>query len=251
MPAVIYDGPSLLDHRTPIVVLLTGLSKKSSNRKTGNMLQTWILLKNQNPLDGIRDGIDAAICGNCAHRGNGLKGRTCYVVPFLGPLGAWKGTRTPADIDTVAKGRYVRLGAYGDPAAVPFEIWERLTNNCLGWTGYTHQWRTCDQRLRWLVMASVESIAERDQAKAMGWRTFRVGHGSENKEGLMEMQCPASEEAGKKLTCNECLYCAGITKFKGDVFIRAHGAGKGIFNRRVVPIIPKTAQVPLLAGLHP
>lgn len=248
MSAIIYDGPSQLDHKTPIVALLTGLKRKSKNRKTGNMLQLWILLKNQNPLDAIHTGNDAAICGDCVHRGNGLKGRSCYVQIGQGPMGAWKGTRENIDITTAAKDRLIRLGAFGDPAAVPFEILEQLTNSSKGWTGYSHAWRTCDQRLRWLVMASVESTQERDEAKALGWRAFRVGHSTENKVNSTEIQCPASEEAGKIMTCAECRYCAGTTKFKGDVFIRAHGSGKGIFNRRVIPIIPKTAPIPLQAG---
>ena len=40
--AIIYRGPSLLDGK-PIVVIAVGLNSSSKNRKTGNMLQTYIL----------------------------------------------------------------------------------------------------------------------------------------------------------------------------------------------------------------
>jgi hypothetical protein len=35
--------------------------------------------------------------------------------------------------------------------------------------------------------------------------------------------CPASEEAGKKLTCQECLACGGGNR-QGSIYIPAHGS---------------------------
>ena len=40
--AILYCGPSLLDG-SPIIVVITGLSGRSTNTKTGKMAQTWIL----------------------------------------------------------------------------------------------------------------------------------------------------------------------------------------------------------------
>ena len=42
----------------------------------------------------------------------------------------------------------IRLGSYGDPAAVPIEIWDNLCSVAANYTGYTHQWATCDPNLK-------------------------------------------------------------------------------------------------------
>ena len=61
---VFFDGASLIDG-APIV----GIAVLSSvNRKTGNMVQTYILRADQAPLDAIRAGDDESICGDCVHR---------------------------------------------------------------------------------------------------------------------------------------------------------------------------------------
>tara|TARA_R100000093_G_scaffold39363_1_gene20694 strand:- start:752 stop:1537 length:786 start_codon:yes stop_codon:yes gene_type:complete len=41
----------------------------SSNRKTGDEIQTWILYKHEAPNIAIDTGKDKAICGDCKHRG--------------------------------------------------------------------------------------------------------------------------------------------------------------------------------------
>ena len=105
-----------------------------------------------------------------------------------------------------------------------------LVAHARGWTGYTHQWREpyCDQRLRGLIMASADSVADRDAAQALGWRTFRVK--SSNAPVLAgEIVCPASEEQGKRLTCEQCGACNGggwrqiIDLRKMSIVIDAHG----------------------------
>ena len=53
----------------PIVLLMTGLSrsksKQSKNKKTGAMVQTYILKQNEKPTDAIKNGGDESICGMC------------------------------------------------------------------------------------------------------------------------------------------------------------------------------------------
>jgi len=41
----------------------------SSNRKTGDEVQTWIIYKHEPPMMAIDTGKDVAICGDCKHRG--------------------------------------------------------------------------------------------------------------------------------------------------------------------------------------
>ena len=76
------------------------------------------------------------------------------------------------------------------------------------WTGYTHQWATCDAGYARYCMASVETPRQRQEAMAKGYRTFRVRLPEQPvEEG--EFICPASAEAGKRLTCAECQACGG------------------------------------------
>src|SRR5690606_32328290 len=102
------------------------------------------------------------------------------------------------NVNELASGRVVRLGAYGDPAAVPFDFWHRLLDKAKDWLGYTHQWRTCDQRLKQFCMASVDSRAEYDEAHDAGWRTYFVGKDLDDMPPRVAL-CPASAAAGKKL----------------------------------------------------
>lgn len=76
---VLYEGPSVLDN-SPIVVIAT---LNTSNVKTGNMVQTWILRADMNPLDASKQGLDHAICGRCPHRRN--LGGACYVTLHQAP----------------------------------------------------------------------------------------------------------------------------------------------------------------------
>ena len=64
---IAYEGPSLIDG-AQIVVIVTGLKGPSKNRKTGNMVQTFILARDVHPLEALRSGEDASICGQCEHR---------------------------------------------------------------------------------------------------------------------------------------------------------------------------------------
>ena len=66
---VIYDGPSAWDGKR-IVVIVTGIRSKSANRKTGGMVQTYIIRPDVSPLAAVYESeADASICGDCPHRG--------------------------------------------------------------------------------------------------------------------------------------------------------------------------------------
>ena len=136
---VLYDGPSLLDG-VPIIVIAT---LNSVNRKTGNVIQTWILLKDVPPNEAVQTGRDSSICGKCPHRH--FTGGGCYVLPFQAPLNVYKEYHlgkypkmAPKYISKVIN-RDVRLGSYGDPAAVPYVVWLGLVSLSNSHTGFTHQ----------------------------------------------------------------------------------------------------------------
>ncbi len=212
------------------VVIATGFSKASDNRKTGDMIQIWILVKAVSPTEAIRTGIDRLICGNCVHRGNGDgSGRSCYVNAGQAPLGIWRAWRagkypTLQFMDCFA-GRKVRFGAYGDPTHLPLPLALAIAGVSSGWTGYTHQWRKPSlQGWRSILMASVDSIAELVIARSMGWSTFRVTPDLDHHS--FEKLC-ASDRDGTP--CIDCQACAGARSGIRSVFIPAHGTGKRHF----------------------
>lgn len=234
--AVIYRGPSMLDG-APIIVVATGLGKASRNAKTGGIVQTWIIREDVNPVEAVKSGDDASICGDCPHRGT-----SCYVTVFQAPLSVWKSyhrgiypTLSPEEAREALAGRVVRLGAYGDPAAVPVAVWQEALGAVEAVTGYTHQWRRFPALQAW-CMASCDSVADFMAAKAGGWRTFRVRGAGEALQGKREIACPASVEMGAKTSCALCKACGGASsKARVDIAIIAHGAASKVaaFNARI------------------
>ena len=91
---IIYNGPSLLDG-TAIIAIATFSNR---NSKTGTMLQTYILCRDQHPVEANKTGNDSAICGACNLRGiaNPLSpkkladDRECYVNLAYGPSIVYK-----------------------------------------------------------------------------------------------------------------------------------------------------------------
>lgn len=224
---IAWQGPSPVDG-SPLVLIVTG---PSNNTKTGPMYQAWLLLRDHSPFDGLRTGADQAICGDCVHR-SGEK-RTCYVSMFHGPIQIWRKfllgfypTLSPEQAAAALRGESLRITAYGDPAFVPFELWQTLLSQASGWAGYTHQWRTCDSRFKRLLMASVESTTEACEAERLGWRTFRARAAA---AALTpgEFACPASDEAGHRTTCLQCQLCRGTSSPAKSVSLVLHGKGAG------------------------
>jgi hypothetical protein len=225
---VLYEGPSLLAD-APIVAILTGLTNASNNPKTGPMLQAWVLRSDMPPMDAKRVNLDDAVCGDCALRGRDGFDAVCYVSPWQAPHQVYKafqrdiyGRPDAADVRASVAGKHLRVTAYGDPAAVPYDVWQNVLTTAGGWVGYTHQHATCDPRLRWLLMASVESAPDAAAAHARGWRTFRARRSVEVLDAG-EVTCPASDEAGHRVTCQSCQLCRGSSRPAKSIGIIAHG----------------------------
>jgi hypothetical protein len=235
---ILYRGPSLLDGKPIVVVAIT---KESKNSKTGNMVQTYIMADNGlSPVESAKILADESVCGDCKHRRG--TGGSCYVNLGQGPRSVMDGvmrgiyeemmfTSSKSRAAIACTNRKVRLGTYGDPAAVPAYVWENLLQNAAGHTGYTHQWRKgkADHVKQW-CMASTDTAAETIVAKKLGWRTFRVRAIGSGPEFSHEFICPASEEANKRLTCSTCMACSGGTNTKkASVTIVVHGSLKKRF----------------------
>jgi hypothetical protein len=237
--SIIYQGPSLIDG-SPIVVVAV-ISKR--NRKTGNMLQTYIMRADIDPLLASKTGADESICGSCIHRGKPTddskakqaKERSCYVLLGQGPLNVYRSMLrgiygeaiTPQKRIALGRGRNVRVGTYGDGAAVPFHIWQELTQEAAGHTAYSHQGANASSSyIPTFFMRSVESDSEARQAWSNGERTFRVVASVADIVKGQEILCPASKEAGARTTCATCKLCAGSAIKAKSIAIPAHGAGK-------------------------
>ena len=219
---VVYEGPSVINGR-PIVGIVTGLATPSTNIKTGPMAQLWILDGTTEPHIAVKTGEDESVCGDCPARN-----KWCYVTTFQGPLSVWRTWKRGGYQGynaSLLRGHVLRFGAYGDPAALPTATLRKLGRVVDRFTGYTHAWRYCDPTIKSYCMASCDTLDDQKKASADGWRTFRVSS-EDNDRQNGEVICPASAEAGNKITCYDCGACDGRRRptVKSNIIIRAHGA---------------------------
>lgn len=261
-PIVLYTGPSMLDDQS-IVVLAT---LRSRNVKTGGMVQIWIMRADMTPVRASKKSTDRSVCGDCPRR-HALRGlrdvlgkllaADCYVLVHNAPQSSWKAwnragrpsgdiAATALAIAKTAVRSGVRMGAYGDPAAVPFYVWRDLFAALppnITRTGYTHQWRStlftgplayahrdwCRENL----MASCDTPDEAMQASAAGWRYFlAMMPGQASPERSIE--CLADRDV-KPRTCETCGICDGTggKASRASVYIVEHGARSGAKAKRV------------------
>lgn len=225
---ILHRGESTLSRGRFVVVAVLG---NSANEKTGAMIQVYILAdEGSKPTETIRDGSDAIVCGDCPMRGilakyrredvpadlegEGGKLRACYVNAGQGPRIVFETYRrggyveyNASEHDQFFAGRMIRWGSYGEPVLIPLPIVSHLSEIASGWTGYTHQWHRPEfQGYRPFFMASVHAD-QYNAARLLGWRFFHSSNSAEPIPGTIV--CPASAEAGKRLTCSECGICNG------------------------------------------
>ena len=252
---VLYTGPSVLDG-APIVAIAT---LGSSNEKTGPMVQTWIVRADMEPTDASRQGADESVCGTCPRRH--ALGGDCYVLLQHAPLGVFRKWRRDGEpgpnwdapenlipLATAARVHGLRLGSYGDPAAVPHTVWADLMRALEPrvHTGYTHQWwrleagdlfRVSDEHIAWCranLMASADSYEQARRARMLDWRFFlAAAPGAPRPERTIE--CLA-DRADNPRSCEECGICngarAGRDQQPVSVYIVEHGARSKAKHRR-------------------
>lgn len=246
---VLYEGPSLIDGQQ-IAVIAT---LETDNPKTGDMVQTWIIRADLDPITASRTGADFSICGACPLRGEAnpakptgwADNRACYVNLAFAVSGIFKAYKAgryprahnvgscffPPDFATkggpcIGHSRAVRLGAYGDPAAVPRWVWDNLLRFAKGWTGYSHQAAMPGADFAPdLTMVSAESEAGARAAWRSGYRTFRIISSPAEAVKGAEVICPATPEGGDKTTCAACQLCKGSSIKARSVAVVIHGAG--------------------------
>ena len=188
--------------------------------------QLWVLPADRHPMDAIKDDGAAAVCGDCPIK------TACYVGKQVVSQ-VWKHSRSNPVTPLHELWRdgteawLLRLGAWGDPAAIPFSLVEDLSihakeSGIRRRTGYTHQWRTADERFRALVMASVEGTAMSPQAWDLGYRTFAAVPDTGEVDTDGHFECPATSMRANRLTCERCGLCNGTESGAKSVWIRLH-----------------------------
>ena len=204
----------------------------TSNSKTGSMVQNYILpeswiLSSEN----IENLSDKEICFDCTHGQS--KEKTCYVRSKMSNLGLISKVRSfrklglenipefsekiEAKLLGKINGKAVRFGAYGEPILLGEDLVQKITKKAKFWTGYTHQWHKNNWAKNYF-MASVETERLAEASHKLGFRSFFVGQ-TENKNFVT---CPASKEAGRKTTCENCKLCMGTQSKAKSVTILPH-----------------------------
>jgi len=173
---------------------------------------------------------DAGTCFDCPFSFKGGKSGGCYTHKGLQALGLRsmlrslnkRKDRIPTfereafgrflDMCEAARPALVRLGAYGEPVTMPLATIGPLACVSDVHTGYTHQWMRPEfQGFRGILQASVGSEAQARRAANMGWGIFLTYRPkqADRVQRMRVMDCPASKESGKVLTCAECGACDG------------------------------------------
>ena len=155
---------------------VTIVTWKTSNVKTGNMSQIWILNKSINPVESVKTGFDEkSNCTGCPF----ANGKGCYVNVGQAPLAVFKAWQRGSyerlgisELSKAFKGKFVRFGAYGNPSLIPLEIIKPIAKASKGWTGYFHNWHLMSKERALAYgryfMASTETEQSRIKALAMG-----------------------------------------------------------------------------------
>ena len=245
---IVWRGPSVFNS-APVELVLSHLTYTPSNTKIGDMVQGWVIAQNEHPQEVIeqaRKSGDHPVCGNCEH----YKSKACYVMTkSIGSV--YNGSKVvlnmedPQDVlflGTILSGFFLRMGAYGDPMAVPAWLWLILASMVKGHTGYTHAWsHILSDRQKWaptyaeyrgLLMASTDSEEETVAAADLGWRCFEVRpeFSTEGTDG--SQVCPAFSIG---LSCARCRKCDGLSRGarRPSIWIPSHGAKSHLFRASV------------------
>tara|TARA_R110002020_G_scaffold472985_2_gene701657 strand:- start:311 stop:1075 length:765 start_codon:yes stop_codon:yes gene_type:complete len=230
---ILYEGPSQLDGE-PIVAIMTMIT---NNAKTGDMVQLWIIRSDINPVEASKLGQDSSICGNCPQRHH--TGGACYVNIGQAPNQVYKSFKRGiypvfdyAKHSQYITGRKIRLGAYGDPAAIPFNIVEPFAKLGIGHTGYTHQanHKGFDDKYFSLLMASADTPKQSLALQSRGAKTFRVAL-ADDSLFEHEAECFADSEG---IQCADCLQCDGK---HSNIAIQVHGSRKSNFKSSLIDTI--------------
>ena len=127
----------------------------------------------------------------------------------------------PKEILKWCKWSYVRFGTYGEPTKIPLDWVVKMASASYNFTGYTHQWRKAKGYEKYF-MASTHSKLETKLASEFGYRSFMTTNDLSFKDKDF-IRCPASKEVGRKMSCEDCGLCKGVShSSKRNIVIVEH-----------------------------
>ena len=211
-------------------LVVVGFKSPSANRKTGPMLQSYILDKSS-----LRDtsafGSGCASCPmvkSCYVGMDKFAVRRNLVENLSGERSSIEFVSQEQLVDAL-RGKALRFGTYGDPSFIPLEFVRELCGVLRTWTGYTHYWSNLlNTEYSQYFMASVECEETETQALALGWRVFRVlQKGAAPRPAGAEklVYCPAADLSipeHKRPQCINCGLCQGRAKGARSIMIEEH-----------------------------
>jgi hypothetical protein len=239
-------------------------SPNSDNVKTGDVPTAWV---------GASKEETRASCAGCklAPREEGGDG-TCYAwsgTPAIARASITKAAARGADrsleralAERRADARMVRVSALGDAGRAGAETAARIVAKVaaagLALVGYTHHWREEDVAAAWRgrLMASVETLAQADEAAAAGWRAAAVvpedyPRTGTTPAGRRVVVCPAQVAEGtsgaRPVTCNTCRLCDAARPGPVIAF-REHGNGTRRAKREAAAAARKAERAAELAA---
>ena len=169
--------------------------------------------------------------------------RACYVRTEQAPTVIFKAYAAgsypnvaPEVAADMVKGGELRIGAYGDSAALPIRAVRPLADAAEILTNYTHAPGYSPGRAKRLApftMASADSPGQALAYQEQGFRTFRVSpNHTQRADGTRlvadllpgEYQCPKTLD--KRVTCIACGICDGTRRgIAANIAAPAHGRG--------------------------
>ncbi len=211
-----------------VILVITNIIKASTNDKTGDMVQTWIF--DRGLLTAPK--VFGAKCERCpmvqaCYVSENTMGYKSVRKAALKALGIIEGNTsykvaTLQEVLPLLSGRRLRLGAYGDPSALPLADLEALVNASRGHTGYTHFYHEIDSAYSEFLMASVESLSDEMLAQSLGYRTFRVLRKGETDHEVTDRSILCLE-SDKGIQCADCMLCSGMSKPNAkNIYIYEH-----------------------------
>ena len=208
---------------TPFYMVLTNLITSSSNEKTGDMIQSYFLRKDEfiSSTGDVRErtsnlfGFGCDTCPAKRHcyvsnttqtkdKGLGSVRRTLFKL-LRGEKTSYQFVSFSHAVERVREaGKKIRLGTYGDPTALQVDQIQKLVSAASGHTGYTHYWRRKENRdYSRFLMASCETSSQQARAEKYGFRAFlALPENTEIPENTVI--CPNYTQGISCLACGLC-----------------------------------------------
>ena len=168
--------------------------------------------------------------------------RACYVIVSQAPTIIFKAYKrglyceaTPEQAAQYVLGRALRIGAYGDSAALPIGVVDPLADAADTVTNYTHSGcydMSRAKQLAQFTMLSADNLKQAERYWKSGARTFRVSSDWTLIDGVRrlndiadgESQCPKT--ISKQVSCVGCGLCDGLKRgIKNSIVAPSHGNG--------------------------